>query len=146
MDNFVDIGLKEIPLVEGAPPLHFSPSDPNVYARYFDALDAIKAVEKEAAHKAVGIDENDVAGRLRLMREADLQMKEILNGVFGCGSDIDKSLYGVNLLGTASNNKMVLENLLEHLSPIMVSGAKAIVGTEVQAAKLNREQRRAIGK
>ena len=40
---------------------------------------------------------------------------------------------------------MIISNLLDALGPIMESGAKNCVEAEIKDAKLNREQRRALG-
>lgn len=146
--NF-DSGIKEYQLTAGGELLRFNPSDPNVYARYMDAMDKIKAVEKKAAAKANTIDttkgeEKTGEAMLRLMRDTDKQMKQILNDIFGQGNDFDKILCGVNLMAVASNGNRVVTNLIEALQPIMENGAKACAAGEVEEAKLNRAQRRAM--
>lgn len=150
----IDIGLKSYQLVEGGAPLVFNPSDPNVYARYMNAMDSIKAVENEMAAKANAVKVKDdsteaqaEAGSesLRIMAETDRRIKEILNGIFGSGNNFNDILRGVNLMGVTGNGDRVINNLLAALSPIMEAGAKACVETEVKEAKLNREQRRALG-
>lgn len=150
----LDIGLKSYQFVEGGKPLVFNPSDPNVYARYANAMDAIKAVEKEMAAKANSVSaENDTieaqaeAGTkaLQVMEETDRRIKEILNGIFDGGNNFDDILLGVNLMAVTSSGDRVVNNLLEALAPIMEEGAKACVNAEVKEAKLNREQRRALG-
>jgi hypothetical protein len=150
----IDIGLKSYQLVEGGAPLVFNPSDPNVYARYMNAMDAIKSVETEMAAKANAVKAKDdsteaqaEAGSesLRIMAETDRRIKEILNGIFGAGNNFDEILRGVNLMGVTRSGDRVINNLLAALGPIMEAGAKACVETEVKEAKLNREQRRALG-
>lgn len=150
----IDIGLKSYQFVEGAAPLIFNPSDPNVYARYMNAMDSIKAVEAEMAAKAAAVTvKNETveaqaeAGSesLRIMAETDRRIKEILNGIFGAGNDFNDILRGVNLIAVTTSGDRVINNLLNALSPIMEAGAKACVETEIKEAKLNREQRRAMG-
>lgn len=144
-----DSGIKEYQLVSGGDVLRFNPSDPNVYARYVDAMEKIKTVEKKMAAKANVIDpskDDQATGEaiLRIMSETDKKMKEILNEVFGQGNDFDKILCGVNLMAVATNGQRVVTNLIDALQPVMESGAKACANEEVDAAKLNREQRRAL--
>lgn len=141
-----DSGVKEYQLPGGV--LRFNPSDPNVYARFMDSTEKIRSVEKQMAAKAKIISdknpENLGEESLRIMRETDQKMKNILNDIFGHGNDFDKLLEGVNLMAVASNGERVISNLLGALQPIMEAGAKACVSKEVNTAKLNREQRRAM--
>lgn len=150
----IDIGLKSYQLVEGGKPLVFNPSDPNVYARYTEAMDSIKAVETEMSAKANAVtirgdteEARAEAGSesLRIMKETDTRIKSILDGVFGEGNDFDKILRGVNLMAVTSDGNRVINSLLEALAPIMQDGARSCAETELREAKLNREQRRAMG-
>lgn len=150
----IDIGLKSYQFVEDGAPLVFNPSDPNVYARYMNAMDTIKAVETEMAAKAsaVTVKDNTVEAQaeagsesLKIMAETDRRIKEILNGIFGGGNNFNDILRGVNLMAVTTSGDRVINNLLNALSPIMEAGAKACVETEIKEAKLNREQRRALG-
>ena len=143
----ISVGIKRYQLVEGGEPLSFNPADPNVYARYMEMIPRIKAVEQEMAGKAKKIDANAAeAGEqtLQIMRETDLRMKQILNEIFGKENDFDRILCGVNLMAVTEGGNRVINNVLEALTPIMNDGAKSCVDTEVAAAKLNREQRRAM--
>lgn len=143
----ISVGIKRYQLVEGGEPLSFNPADPNVYARYMEMVPRIKAVEQEMAGKAKTIDANAAnAGEqtLQIMRETDLRMKQILNEIFGKENDFDQILCGVNLMAVTEGGNRVINNVLEALTPIMNDGAKSCVNTEVAAAKLNREQRRAM--
>lgn len=150
----IDIGVKSYQFVEGGAPLVFNPSDPNVYARYLDAVDSIKAVEKEMSARAASVKIKDdtveaqaEAGSesLRIMAETDRRIKQILNGIFGGKNNFDDILCGVNLMAVTASGDRVINNLLNALSPIMETGAKACIETEIKDAKLNREQRRAMG-
>lgn len=142
----ISVGIKRYQLVENGALLSFNPSDPNVYARYMEAVPKIKSVEQEMAGKARAIDinANDAGEKsLQIMRETDKRMKNILNEIFGGENDFEKILCGVNLMAVTENGR-VINNVLDALTPIMAEGAKACVDTEVSAAKLNREQRRAM--
>lgn len=143
----ISVGLKKYQLVDGGALLCFNAGDPNVYARYMEMIPQIKTVEHEMAEKAksVDIDKPDAGERtLQIMRETDLRMKDILNQIFGMDNDFDRILCGVNLMAVTENGSRVINNVLDALTPIMSDGAKACVDTEVKAAKLNREQRRAM--
>lgn len=143
----INVGIKRYQLVEGGAPLSFNPGDPNVYARYMEALPKIKAVEQEMAGKAKAVDANSPdAGEktLQIMRETDIRMKNILNQIFGKDNDFDDILCGVNLMAVTEYGSRVINNVLDALTPIMNSGARSCVDSEVKAARLNREQRRAL--
>ena len=144
--NF-DSGVREFQ-INGRGVLRFNPSDPNVYGRFMDAVSKIEAVEKKQAAKAKLLEgksqQETGEGVVRIMCETDTEMKQILNEVFGHGNDFNEILDGVNLMAVAGNGKRVVSNLIDALVPIMKTGAKACVEGEVEAAKLNREQRRAM--
>lgn len=146
-----DSGVKEYQIGD-AGVLRFNPSDPNVYARFMEAMDSIQAVEGKLVAEAKELEqmngaENSGAAVLKLMAKADREIKEILSRIFGGDNDFDKILGGVNLLAAAGNGERCITNLLNALQPIMVSGAencaKRQAGTAVAAAKQNRAQRRA---
>lgn len=146
--NF-DSGIKEYRLTENGALLRFNPSDPNVYARYMDSLEKIQAAEKAMAEEASKIDtENggEAVGEsiIRLMNNGDKQVKKILNDIFGHGNDFDKILDGVNLMAVASNGNRVISNLLEAFEPLMHEGIGSFITGEVEEAKKNRAQRRAM--
>ena len=146
---FLDSGIEEFRLTQNGDVLRFNPSDPNVYARFMELTPKIKAVEMEMAEKAKAIDpksEGSGESALMVMRETDKRMKEILNEVFGHGNDFERILEGINLMAVASNKKRIISNLLDSLAPIMEEGARNCVDSEIDAAKLNREQRRAMGR
>ncbi len=142
----ISVGIKRYELVEGGALLSFNPGDPNVYARYMEMIPQIQAVEREMAQKANSVDVNaEDAGEktLSIMRETDRKMKDILNQIFGAENNFDEILMGVNLMAVTEGGNRVINNVLDALTPIMNAGAKSCVETEVKAAKLNREQRRA---
>lgn len=141
-----DSGIKEYQ-INGKGVLRFNPSDPNVYARFMDLVPKIHAIEKEMNKKAAKINKDSgTAGEetLKIMRETDQRIKGVLNEIFGAENDFDKILESVNLMAVASNGQRVVSNLMDALQPIMEEGAKACVKSEVDAAKMNREQRRAM--
>ena len=91
MQELLDIGVQEYRLVGGGV-LRFHPGDPNLFARFVRAEEALQALEKGFAKSA-----QDGAQMLALMEEADTKIKEILNGVFGADNDFHKALCGVSL-------------------------------------------------
>ena len=143
--NF-DNGVKAYKINEDGV-LRFNPGDPNLYARFLDAADKIQEIENNMAAKGKEIDENDGAGSLRLLAEADRQIKEILSWVFGKNNDFDEIMGGVNLMAVAGNGERVITNLLSALTPILEKGAKKCaeqqIGDAVKQAQTNRAQRRA---
>lgn len=146
-DLVLESGIKEYRINEKGV-LRFNPGDPNVYARFIEAQDKLKAVEQEMMARAKAIERKggnaDGEAVLRIMRDTDRQMKEILNEIFALGNDFDQILEGVNLMAITGNGKRVITNLLEVLQPIMEEGAKACVAGEVEIAKKNKEQRKAV--
>lgn len=144
--NF-DSGIKEYQ-INGKGVLRFNPSDPSVYGRFMDAMDDIKAVEREMTEKAKKAENKQGAERgeevIRIMCESDKKMKEILNVVFGHGNNFDEILEGVNLMAVATNGNRVVTNLINALQPLMESGARACASDAVETAKINRAARRAL--
>ena len=135
--------------------LRFNPSDPNVYNRFYDAQDKISAVENELVEKGKAISANDdqtesAVGAVRLMADADRQVKAILAEVFGEGNDFNAMLGGVNMMAVATNGERVVTNLLNALLPIVQAGAEQCTSARseiaVTQAKANRAQRRAAVK
>ena len=147
--NF-DTGIKEFSINGGAA-LRFNPGDPNVYARFLDALEEIRAVEEQLISQAREPEaenrEETGAQALRLIVLADRKTKDILSRVFGGENDFHAILGGVNLLAVAGNGRRVITNLLEALQPILVAGAESCARQQadsaVEQAKQNRAQRRA---
>lgn len=142
----LDSGMRSFQ-INGNGVLRFNPSDPNVYARFMEAADKIKDVEKEQARKAEQIDRRSSTAPdeiLHIMQETDRKIKHILNDVFGNGNDFDSLLEGVNLMAVATNGNRVIANLIDALQPIMEEGAKACVNAEVREAKANRDIRKEV--
>lgn len=144
-----DTGMKSFAVNDGGV-LRFNPSDPNVYARFVEAAAKIQAVEDDMVKKAQSIKaEGEEAGEaaLKLMKEADQEMKKILGWVFGEINDFEKIFAGVNLMAVGENGERLITNFISALLPIMQTGAQKCaneqIGGAVQTAKLNRAQRRA---
>ena len=140
--NF-DSGIKEFK-INGGGVLRFNPGDPNVYARFLEAAEKIREVEEELTRQAKGLEEQDSGkAAVKLMAEADKQMKEILGWVFGPNNDFDKILGGVNLLAVAGNGERVVTNLFAALQPILVEGAQRCANEKKQDAVRKANARRA---
>lgn len=120
----LDTGITAVALGSGT--LRFHPADPNLYVRFQEAVEKLQSVENELVAKAADADGQTVA---RLLSDADRQMKNLLDWVFGPGNDFDALLEGVNLLAVASNGERVVTNLFAALEPILVDGAKKCAAT-----------------
>ena len=132
--------------INGNGVLRFNPNDPNVYARFLDAVQKITELEESFAQKASTIDVADEntsgEGFLRFMAEADKEIKKILSEVFGEENDFHKLLGGVNLLAVAENGERVITNLFHALTPILQAGAEACAAHQINDAKAARAQRK----
>lgn len=137
-----DSGIKEYRLGDLGV-IRFNPGDPNLYARFLEAAEKIAALEEDMAQKAKNIGENDGVQVVKILQDADRQMKQTLNWVFGNAADFDSLLGGVNLLAMGANGERVVSNLFEALQPVLLAGAKAYAGQQVQAAKAKAKARRA---
>ena len=131
-----DSGIKRYKLGQGV--LQFNPADPNVYARFMEAADKLKAVEQQLVDSLNGCEGADVVAR---MLDADRKMKEILGWVFGPGNDFDAMLGGINLLAVAENGERVATNLLSALEPVLVAGAESCAAQAVEKAKKRRAEK-----
>lgn len=120
--------------INGGGILRFNPGDPNLYARFLEAVEKLKAVEDELTRQALpeNTQGEDIVKR---MQQADGKMKEILNWVFAGDNDFNKLLDGVNLLAVADNGERVVTNLFEALEPVLVEGAKRCAGEVARKAK-----------
>lgn len=136
-----DSGIKEYK-INGTGVLRFNPGDPNLYARFLEAGDKLLQVEKDMTARASGLQPDSGSEMLQLMAEADKQMKQVLNWVFGAGNDFDKILGGVNLLAVANNGQRVVTNLLNALQPILLEGAERCAREKVDDAVKKARQRR----
>lgn len=123
-----DSGVKKF-RINGNGVLEFNPRDPNVFARFLEATDKIKEIEKELTQKAAEIAPETAAEQtLCLMAEADRKMKDLLGEIFGGNNDFHVLLQGVNLLAVADNGERVVTNLFSALEPVLVEGAKLCTG------------------
>ena len=113
--------------------LRFNPGDPNLYARFMEAVEKLQAVETELMQQGESAQGEDI---VKLMGSADEKMKSILNWVFGGDNDFHKLLGGVNLLAVADNGERVVTNLFAALEPVLVDGAKRCAA---DLAKVSRE-------
>ncbi len=138
-----DSGMQEF-CINGNGILRFHPGDPNVYARFLDAMDKIQNAVEELTEQVKG-EKSDSQTVVKLMARADQKVKEILGWVFSGNNDFDKILGGVNLLAVADNGEQVITNLLTALEPILVEGAercaKEQTAIAVEKAKQRRENR-----
>lgn len=136
-----DSGIREYKL-NGVGVLRFHPGDPNLYARFLEAVESIKDMEKKLAAQAKA-DDGTGSGVLKLLQDADRQMKQTLSWVFGPGNDFDKLLGGVNLLAIGGNGERVITNLFAALQPILLAGAETCVSEQSRAALDRAKARRA---
>lgn len=118
--------------INGAGILRFNPGDPNLYTRFLEAVEKLKAVEAELAEQVQNTQGADI---VKLMTCADEKMKGILNWVFGADNDFHKLLNGVNLLAVAENGERVVTNLFEALEPVLVEGARRCAGEVAAKAR-----------
>lgn len=135
-----DGGLKEYEVGGGI--LSFNPSDPNVYTRFMEATDKLRAIEDTLVNKAKATDGSGEAV-LQLLRDADLEAKQVLGWVFGEQNDFDKILNGTNLLAVGTNGERILTNFLQALLPVIKSGAEACAKMKTDAAKAQARAERA---
>lgn len=135
--------------------LTFNPSDFNVYQRFFQLANELPELEKKYMSEVEKPDDGELTedqtfaltGReLDRAREIDREIKDRLGGVFGPGNDFDALLGGINLMALGSNGQRVVTNLLNALAPYIEEGANRHLEEAAKAAKLNREQRRALQK
>ena len=160
----VDLGLQEIE-INGTGVLRFNPSDPNVYARFYEMQDKLIEIEKKYQKLEFlapeNLDENgfpvqdpdpvaEANSLIHALREIDAEVKKELAYVFGTQNDFDAILGGINLMAVAGNGERVVTNLLSALAPIMAEGAQRHLEKKadgiVAKAQAGRAQRRAAAK
>ena len=107
-----DTGLREYRVGGGV--LRFNPADPNLYARFLEAVESLAALELTEGIPGI--------------RDMDRQAKAILQTVFGPHNDLEAVFGGMNLLAMADNGHRVLENFLSALEPILTEGALRCAG------------------
>ena len=118
--------------INGAGVLRFNPGDPNLYSRFLEAVEQLKAVEGELTQQAESAQGEEI---VKLMTKADEKMKGILGWVFGSENDFQKILNGVNLLAVADNGQRVVTNFFEALEPVLVEGAKRCASQQAEKIK-----------
>ena len=124
--------------INGSGILRFNPGDPNLYARFLEAVDKLRAVEQELTRQAENVQGAEI---VKLMTQADEKMKDILNWVFGADNDFRQLLNGVNLLAVADNGERVVTNLFAALEPVLVEGAKRCADEQAAKARAKRSAR-----
>lgn len=124
--------------INGGGILRFNPGDPNLYARFLEAVEKLRAVEQELTRQAEDVQGADI---VMLMTKADEKMKGILNWVFGGENDFQQLLNGVNLLAVADNGERVVTNLFGALEPVLVEGAKRCADDQAAKARAKRSAR-----
>ena len=112
--------------------LRCNPADPNLYGRFLEGSEKLKALEQELTRKGENAQPEEI---LALMQAADTGIKEILKEIFGGENDFHKALGGISLLAVGSNGKTVAQNLMEALSGVLEDGAKALVDQRLQQAR-----------
>lgn len=128
----LDCGIQEYAIIGGGT-LRFNPGDPNLYARFLNAVETVSVMEKELQAQAAALPAGDPASAIRLMAEADTRLKTLLTQVFGEGNDFHKVLGGVSLLAVAGNGQRVITNLLNILEPLLSEGAQKLVDARAEA-------------
>ena len=147
--NF-DSGIQEYN-INGTGVLRFNPSDINVYQRFMDSVGKVEDLEKNMVSAIEALDGQDKEAcakeAIRLMAEADKDIKNILAEVFGKENDFNQILGGVNLLAVCTNGERAITNLFYALMPIFQEGIESYASqatkNAVANARLNRAQRRA---
>ncbi len=141
----LDLGLREYEIGGGV--LRFNPSDPNVYARFVEMSGKLTEIEQKLVQKAKSSPkENAGETMLMLLKDADSEMKGLLREVFGAHNDFDAIFCGANIAGVGANGERIITNFIHAIQPILEAGAKRCAKQQVNQAKLNREQRRALAK
>lgn len=130
-----DSGIRQFQL-NGKGILRFNPSDPNLYERFTQAGEKILDIEKNLLENA------GEERPLKVLTQADREMKKLLSWVFGEENDFDQLLEGVNVLAVAANGQQVITNLLAALEPVIAEGVKNYVNLQVQEAKEKADLRR----
>ena len=118
MENITfDTGLRSYRVGNGV--LRFNPADPNLYARFQQALEGIEALEETLKG------EGDTVSRLA---DADKKAKALLSQVFG--SDVEEVFGGLSLLAVGENGQLLLTNFLNAIEPILTEGARRCAAAE----------------
>ena len=144
----IDTGVESFEITEGKF-LRFNPADINVYNRLINAQDRIVDIERRLVEEATKIQDTTGAGEagIKLLTEADKDMKDLLGEIFGAENDFEDIFAGVNLLSVAGNDERVITNFLDAITPVLEEGAKRTArkaaAQEVNRIRGNRAARRA---
>lgn len=142
-------GVKEI-TVNGQHTLRFNPNDATSYNLLRELLEQIdnaaKTITNEAAKDTGEVDRFGIPVRgarvATLMTELDTQLKDKLSAVFG-GVDFDQVFERVNCFATTDDGEFVISGFINAITPEIQLIADQRMRNSANAAKLNREQRRA---
>ena len=125
----LDAGIEEFSIAGGGV-LRFNPCDPNLYARFLEAEQALQELEKKLSRQAESGED-----LLQLTVQADREVKDLLNRVFGCGNDFHAALGGVNLLAVTADGRRVSQTLFAALEEILTEGAARFAGEKAAALR-----------
>lgn len=141
----IDIGVEEFEVFPGRV-LRFNPADINLFNRLLNAQERIVCIEQRMVEKAGQLGDASGEEVIRLLAEADREMKKILEDVF-IGNDFEAIFAGVNMLSVCQNDERVITNFLAALQPVLEEGAKRAARMQANASaaaiKGNRASRRA---
>lgn len=126
--------------INGGGALRFNPADPNVYARFLEAEEKLLELERKLTAR---LQPESGLEAVRLLAEADRQMKQLLSWVFGGENDFETLMKGVNLLAVAGNGQRVVTNLFAALEPVLTEGAERCAAEQTAQAVAQAECRRA---
>lgn len=130
----LDTGMVQYRINEGGV-LFMNPADPGLYARLQEAIQPLEGLEKTLKEKCRD-------NPTDFFREADREIRRILQEVFGPPNDFTRILPGVNLLAMTGTGRRVIENLFAALEPILLKGAQACVQQQVASAVEKARSRR----
>ena len=141
----IDDGLMRLD-INGNGLLCFNPSDFNLYNRFSAFAKELPELEEKYRQEVENGDHSaSVDAELKRVRDIDLAVKKRLDGVFGGNTDFDKLLGGMNCITSVGHNgELLINNLLEELTPHLEKGVQQRMQKAAQTAKHNREQRRAM--
>ncbi len=148
MDKLLfDSGIREFQ-VNDTGVLRFNPGDPNVFDRFLSAREQLEGIEARLVERGTAIaDRKDQAAgedSVRLMAEADKEVKAVLSRIFGPGNNFDEIMGGVNTMAIGSNGERVLTNFLAAITPILVDGAKRCANQKISEATAAANEARAL--
>lgn len=142
-----DSGIREFQ-VNDTGVLRFNPGDPNVFDRFLSAKEQLEGIEAHLVEKGTALAgrKDQVAGEesVRLMAEADKEVKAVLSRIFGPGNDFDEIMGGVNMMAIGGNGERVLTNFLAAITPILVEGAERCASQKISEATAAANEDRAL--